>query len=195
MERDPLPSLDFDPKTTALVLIDLQNGIVARSPQPHPVADVLANSRQLAAALRAKGGTAVYVRVEIGDLLFLPVDAPTRDPNAPPPAASASELSPDCGYQPGDVVITKRQWGAFHDTGLDQQLRRRHIRTILLGGIATNMGVESTARAAMDLGYHIVFVEDAMSSITAEAHEFAVKTIFPRMGRVRSTQEVLAELA
>ena len=190
-----MASLALDPKTTALVLIDLQNGIIGRNTFPYSTTEVQAHSAQLAAALRAKGGTAVYVRVDVDDILFLPADAPGRDPNAPKPPASASELSPDCGYQQGDVLITKRQWGAFYDTGLDQQLRRRRVRTILLGGIATNIGVESTARAAFDMGYELIFVEDAMSSISAEAHQFAVKHIFPRMGRVRSTQEVVAELA
>jgi nicotinamidase-related amidase len=64
-----------------------------------------------------------------------------------------------------------------------------------MGGIATNIGVESTARAAYDRGYELVFAEDAMSSVSAEAHGFAVSTTFPRMGRVRSTEQVLAALA
>ena len=93
--------------------------------------------------------------------------------------------------QPGDIVLAKRQWGAFYGTGLEQQLRRRSIRTIILGGIATNIGVESTARAAFDRGYELVFAEDAMSSISEDAHNFSVKNIFPRMGRVRSTEEIL----
>jgi nicotinamidase-related amidase len=93
------------------------------------------------------------------------------------------------------VTSSSPSGSGFYDTGLDQQLRRRRVRTILLGGIATNIGVESTARAAFDMGYELIFVEDAMSSISAEAHQFAVKHIFPRMGRVRSTQEVVAELA
>ncbi len=190
-----MTSLEFDPKSTALVLIDLQNGIVARPLAPHSAADIIANSAKLAASLRAKSGTAVYVRVELADVLTLPVDAPTRDPNAPPPPPSASQIVPESGYQPSDLLITKRQWGAFYGTELDQQLRRRRIRTILLGGIATNFGVESTARAAFDRGYEIIFVEDAMSSVTAPAHEFAVKNIFPRMGRVRSTEQILEALA
>jgi nicotinamidase-related amidase len=190
-----MTSVEFDPKSTALVLIDLQNGIVARPLAPHSAADIIANSAKLAASLRAKSGTAVYVRVELADVLTLPVDAPTRDPNAPPPPPSASQIVPESGYQPTDLLITKRQWGAFYGTELDQQLRRRRIRTILLGGIATNFGVESTARAAFDRGYELIFVEDAMSSVTAPAHEFAVKSIFPRMGRVRTMEQVLEALA
>jgi nicotinamidase-related amidase len=93
--------------------------------------------------------------------------------------------------QPGDLVVTKRQWGAFYATDLDQQLRRRSIRTIVLGGIATNFGVESTARAAFDRGYELVFAENAMSSISAEAHHFSVNNIFPLMGRVRSVEEIV----
>jgi nicotinamidase-related amidase len=187
--------LQFDPKSTALVLIDLQQGIVGRTLAPHKASDVVTRSAQLAVALRAKAGTVVYVRVDVTDVLHLPVDAPTRDPNAPPPPPAASQLVPESGYQAGDLLITKRQWGAFYGTELDQQLRRRRIRTIIMGGIATNFGVESTARAAFDRGYELIFVEDAMSSLTAEAHGFAVQNIFPRMGRVRSLEEVLNALA
>ena len=189
-----MAELTLDPKTTALILIDLQNGIVAMPVKPHSGPEVVERASKLAAAFRAAGGTVVYVRVDMSDMLHLPVDAQMRDPNAPPPPAIASQLTPDSGYQEGDVFITKRQWGAFYDTGLDQQLRRRGIRTIVIGGIATNIGVESTARAAFDMGYALVFVEDAMSTISAEAHEFSIKGIFPRMGRVRSMDEVVAAL-
>jgi nicotinamidase-related amidase len=137
----------------------------------------------------------VYVRVELTELLNLPADAPARAPNAPPPPAIASQLVPESGYQNGDVFITKLQWGAFSGTELDQQLRRRGIRTIVLGGIATNFGVESTARAAFDRGYDLIFAEDAMTSLSEEAHAFPVRNIFPRMGRVRKTNEVLEALA
>jgi nicotinamidase-related amidase len=195
MTRDSAYSLPFDPHSTALVLIDLQNGIMGRTLAPHSSTDVVAHGAQLAAALRAKGGTVVYVRVDMTDLLHLPVDAPTRDPNAPPPPAIASELVADSGYHAGDLVITKRHWGAFYGTELDQQLRRRRIQTIMLGGVATNFGVESTARSAHDRGYELIFVEDAMSSITAEAHNFAIQNIFPRMGRVRTVGQVLKALA
>lgn len=190
-----MTSLQFDPKSTALVLIDLQHGIVGRPLAPHSAADVIARAAQLAAALRAKGGTVAYVRVDVAQVLHLPVDAPTRDPSAPPPPAIASEIVPESGYQPTDLLITKRQWGAFYGTELDQQLRRRRIRTIVLGGVATNFGVESTARAAFDRGYELIFVDDAMSSVSATAHEFAVQNIFPRMGRVRKTEQVLEALA
>lgn len=84
--------------------------------------------------------------------------------------------------------------GAFYGTDLEQQLRRRNIRTIILGGIATNFGVECTARSAFDRGYQLVFAEDAMSSVSAEAHQFSVDTIFPRMGRVRSTAQIITAL-
>jgi nicotinamidase-related amidase len=187
--------ITIDPATTALILIDLQHAIVARDTQPHRAADVVSRAAQLAAAFRQHNSPVIYVRVEFTDMLSLPVDQPyARDPNAPPLPANAAEIVPEAGITPADLLITKRQWGAFYDTGLDQQLRRRNIRTLVLGGIATNIGVESTARAAYDQGYALILVEDAMSSMTADAHHFAVKTTFPRMARVRSTEEVLASL-
>ena len=87
--------------------------------------------------------------------------------------------------------LTKPQWGAFYGTELGQQLLRRSIRTIVLAGIATNFGVESTARAAFGQGYELVFAEDAMSSVSTDAHSFTVNNLFPRMGRVRSAEQII----
>jgi nicotinamidase-related amidase len=116
--------------------------------------------------------------------------------DAPPPGRfGGSDLLPEIGPRPGDIVITKRQWGAFYGTELDLQLRRRGVRAIVLGGIATNIGVESTARDAYERGYGQVFVEDAMSSLSAEGHKMTLDVIFPRIGRIRSTEQVLQALA
>ena len=136
----------------------------------------------------------MLVRVEMSEMLQLPADRPMRDPNAPLPPASASELVKEIGPEPGDLVVTKRQWGAFYATPLDQYLRRRGIKTIVLGGIATNIGVESTARAAVEHGYEVIFVEDAMSTLSAEAQQFAINFMFPILGRVRDTATVIEAL-
>ena len=190
-----MSSLDLNSEHTALVAIDLQHGILARPLGPHSAADILANSVQLANAVRAKGGLVVWVRVDLAGILHLPADASTAPPKgSPPPPANASELSTELGVQDGDVVVTKRQWGAFYGTDLEQHLRRKGIRTVIMSGIATNFGVESTARGAFDRGYEIVFAEDAMTSLSAEAHAFVIANIFPRMGRVRSTEEVVKAL-
>ncbi len=186
-------SLTLDPKSTALVLIDLQNAIVSRQLAPHAAADVVARSAALAEAVRASGGTVVYVHVLVTDILSLPADRPNPRTSGPIPP-EASELAPAAGFREGDVLITKRQWGAFYGTNLEQQLRRRGIRSIIMAGIATNMGVESTARAAHDQGYELVFAEDAMTSLNAEFHQFSVQNIFPIMGRVRSSAEILEAL-
>lgn len=192
--RCPLRSLVVSPESTALVLIDLQNGVVGRTLAPYSATDVVTRGVQLAKALRQRGGPVIFIRALVTEILQLPVDAPTFDPKATPLPANASELVPEVDCQPGDLVIAKRQWGAFYGTELDQQLRRRNIRTIVLGGIATNFGVESTARAAFDRGYELVFVEDAMTSLHPDAHRFATEMIFPRMGRIRTTEEVLEAL-
>ncbi|MNL57819.1 Isochorismatase family protein YecD [compost metagenome] len=90
--------------------------------------------------------------------------------------------------------MTKRQWGAFYGTDLDLQLRRRGIKSVVLGGISTNIGVESTARAAWEHGYELVIAEDLCSAQNAEMHQFAFDNIFPRLARVRSTREIVAAL-
>ena len=188
--------LHLEPAATALVVIDLQRGIVANPAAPHDPKDVVARAAELAGAMRAAGGTVVLVHVTPSpdgkDALRPITDGPGRPGGAPPP--DWSEIVPELGPEAANVVITKHQWGAFYGTELDLQLRRRGIDTIVLCGIATNWGVESTARDAFERGYQQVFVEDAMSARAAEEHAHAVSTLFPRIGRVRSTAEVLAAL-
>jgi nicotinamidase-related amidase len=178
------------------VAIDLQNRIVSLPTQPHAARTVVERTAQLASALRAKGGFIVWVRVAFSadgkDRLQPVCDQPWTPPRELPP--DASEFAPGLSIQPTDHVITKRQWGAFYGTDLDLQLRRRGITTIVLTGIATNIGVESTARDAFERGYEQIFVEDAMAGLAAAQHEQTVTQILPRIGRVRRTAEVLAAL-
>ena len=185
----------LDPSTTAIIVIDLQRGIVARPAAPHPAADVVSRCAQLAKAFRDAGALVVLVHVgfsdDDGDRLKPVADGA---PPTTPRAANWSELVPDLDRQPTDIVIMKQQWGAFYGTALDLQLRRRGIKTLVYGGIATNFGVESTARDAYERGFEQLFVEDAMSGLTESAHTFAITTIFPRMGRLRSTEDVLAAI-
>ena len=93
-----------------------------------------------------------------------------------------------------DIVVTKRNWGAFHGTDLDVQLRRRGVTQIVLGGIATSMGVESTARAAHEHGYHVTLATDAMADRSADMHQHSVENVFPRLGETGTTDEILALL-
>jgi nicotinamidase-related amidase len=187
--------LHLEPKKTALVLIDLQNGVVAMPTGPYSSAEVMQKSRLLAEAFRAKGAPVVYIRVDIADFLHLPADKSHRDPNAPPPPASMSEIAPEAGFQEGDLLMTKRHWGAFAGTKLEEELKQRGIETVVLGGIATNFGVESTARQGTGLGFAFVLVEDACTGLEAHAHNFAFETIFPRLSKVRKTDEVIDSLA
>jgi len=183
---------NFDPNTTALVLIDLQKGVAARTCAPYSAAEVLKTSMELADRFRQARAPVVLVNVgwspDFKDALRQPVDQPI----APPPGgfpAGFMELVEGL-KKPGDICITKRQWGAFHGTELDLQLRRRGVQTIVLGGIATNIGVESTARQAWEHGYAVVLVEDATSGQSVEMHQFSVKNIFPRISRVVKAAEI-----
>jgi nicotinamidase-related amidase len=190
-------SLSLDPRTTALVLIDLQQGVLSMPLSPYGAPQIIERSVRLGRRIRDAGGIVVLVNVAFAsgfaDRLNLPVDAP--QPAAPgglPP--DWSEFAPEVAALPGDVLVTKRQWGAFHGTELDLQLRRRGITTIVLGGIATNFGVESTAREAWQHNYAVIIAEDACTSIGPEMHQFAIEKIFPRLARIRSTEQILAAL-
>jgi nicotinamidase-related amidase len=182
-------TLSLDPKKTALVLIDLQNGIVSRETKPYPAGEVIERSRQLADAFRAKRVPVVYVRVVMSDLLSLPADEGLSLPKDLP--AHLSEIAESAGMRDGDLLISKRHWGAFAGTELEHELRSRGVETVVLAGIATNMGVESTLRQGTGLGFAFVTVEDACSTFSQEMHKFAFSAIFPRLSRVRKTQQVL----
>jgi nicotinamidase-related amidase len=188
----------LDPKTTALVLIDLQQGILGFAKAPRTAESVLTASAKLAKRFREIGAPVVLVRVgwshDFGDALKQPVDQPATPPaGGLPPTWWDFPDALEAGEH--DLKITKRQWNAFHGTELDLQLRRRGVKTIVLGGISTNIGVESTARAGYELGYTLVLAEDAMSCAAAEHHHASVNYIFPRLGLVRQSEDVIKALA
>ncbi|MFC6647456.1 isochorismatase family protein [Granulicella cerasi] len=181
--------LVLDMKKTALVLIDLQGGIVGRDVKPYPAMEIVARCREMADAFRAKGAPVVYVRVLMTDFLKLATDEVMQLPPEIP--AAASEIVEAAGKQEGDLLITKRHWGAFAGTELEQELRGRGVEKIVIAGIATNLGVESAVRQGTGLGFNFVTVSDACSTFSAEMQEFALKYIFPRLSRVRTTSQVL----
>ena len=197
-ELEEVVELKIEPSSTALVVIDLQRGIAASPAAPHDPAEVVARASQIAEALRAAGGTVVLVRVTSSrdgkDGLRPITDRPPAWAGSGSLPPEWAEIAPELKPELADVVITKRQWGAFHGTELDLQLRRRGIDTIILCGISTGAGVESTARDAYERGYQQIFVEDAMAARDADEHNHTVSRLFPRIGRVRSTGQVLAAL-
>ncbi|MDQ4214972.1 isochorismatase family protein [Microbacterium sp. ASV81] len=183
----------FDPRTTALVMIDLQEANMTHDHLPHGSRGVLDKSLRLIAAAREAGSLLVHVRSS-----FLPNERDSlqpiliekQRPANPVREPRWDELVPEVAPQPNEPVLVKRSWNAFHGSDLDVQLRRHGIETIVLIGMSTNWGVEGTARAAYENYYNIVFAEDAMSAATAEGHRHSVETILPLLGRVRSVDEV-----
>ena len=163
----------LDPQRTALILVDLMERIVALPLEPRKGSEALERAEELARTFRSAGAPVVLVRAE-------------RPGVEQPPG---SGLAPGL-RQAGDVEVVKRTIGGFQDTGLDERLRRHGITTLVFGGIATNLGVESTARAAADLGYGLVFVDDAMAAFTAAEHEASVRLDFPRLGTVVSAAQI-----
>ncbi len=192
IRRARQPPLKLTGKTCALVVIDLQVSNEREPFTPYSFADVVRNAKRVAAAVRSSGGMVAHTHVIVADMLKLPSDVTL--PAAAPDKGGAG-FPPDAEPAPGDIIITKRQWGAFYATDLDQQLRRRGIRTLLIAGVATEFGVESTVRAAYDQGYALVFVEDAISGAKAKSNAMFMNNLFPLMGHVRRSAEVAAALS
>jgi len=173
----PLTSLPA--QRTALIVIDLMPRIVEQDMGPHKGADIVARASRLATAFREASGTVVLVRVDRPNVT-----------EQPPGSGFVPEMQP----QPGDIAIVKNTIGAFYGTGLAERLRARGVDTVVMTGIATTMGVESTARAASDHGFKVVFASDAMSGMTTAEHDHALTVVLPRFGAVITTDEVLAQL-
>ncbi|SAL13569.1 isochorismatase [Caballeronia udeis] len=179
--------------TTALILVDLQQGIVSMPAlAPRPGAQVAVTGGRLAARFRTAGAPVVLVNVafaaDFGDVLKQPVDRSFSRPEGGFPA-NFSQLVEKLAHA-SDILVTKHQWGAFYGTDLDVQLRRRNVKTVVLAGIATNMGVESTARQAYEHGYDVVIAEDATTGLSHDMHAFAVDNIFPLLARVVKSDDI-----
>ncbi len=189
----PVTTLD---ERIALVLIDLQRGIVAGPAVPHSAADVVARAAALADAFRAQGAPVVLVRVTAAADGSDSSPGRTERPRAAgaPPEGWDVIVDALAGH-PEDVVVTKRSWGAFYGTDLDLHLRRRGITQIVLAGLVTSVGVDTTARGAHERGYHVTLATDAMSDRDERSHRHSVERIFPRLGESGTTAEILELLA
>jgi nicotinamidase-related amidase len=177
----------LDPKA-ALVIIDLQKGIVSY-PTVHPIGDVVRHASELAAAFRRHNLPVVLVNVSGG--------APgrtERPARAAAPAADWLDLVPELDRQPEDLVVTKQTWGAFTNTNLYEHLKQLGVTQLVLAGVATSIGVESTARHAHELGFHVALAVDAMTDLDLDAHNHSVTRIFPRLGENGTTHEILGLL-
>lgn len=182
----PLTQLD---STAALIVIDLQQGIVSM-PLAHDTTDIVERSAHLARAFRQHKLPVVLINVT--GRAPGRTDIPSVAFALPPHWA---DLDPRLDQQPDDICISKERVGAFLGTSLDEQLRQRGVTQVFLTGIATTSGVESTGRSAFDLGYNVVFVTDAMTDRDADAHQYYVDKVFPRRGETTTGQDVLDRLA
>jgi len=181
----PITKLDAIP---ALVVIDLQKGIVGL-PTVHPIGEIVARAAQLARAFRERSLPVVLVNVT--------GMAPGRTDAGRPKfqfPEGWTELVAELDRQPGDLIVSKERWGAFLGTSLDALLRGRGVTQVFLAGVATSVGVESTARSAYDCGYNVALVLDAMTDRDPEAHRYSVEKIFPRLGETDVTDNVLKML-
>ena len=177
----------LDPKT-ALIIIDLQKGITAH-PCAHPIAEILRNAATLADAFRARDLPVVLVNVA-GIASGRTEQALSQGVRT----ADWADLVPELNRRPLDHAVTKRSWGAFRNTDLEEYLKRQGVTQVVLAGIATSIGVESTARHAYELGFNVTLAVDAMTDRNAESHVNSIGYIFPRLGETGTTEEVVALL-
>jgi nicotinamidase-related amidase len=182
-----MPVTTIDPKA-ALIVIDLQSGIVAQ-PTAQPAEHVIKNAAVLADAFRDRQLPVVLVNVA-----GVAPGRAERPIGGGKPPAGWSDLVPELGRRPSDHTITKFRWNAFHETGLYEYLIGAGTTQIVLAGIATSLGVESTARTAHERGFNVTVAIDAVTDMNPEAHANSVSQIFPRLGETGTTEAIVAAL-
>lgn len=170
---------------SALIVVDLQKGIVAM-PVAHPVEAIVQRAGALADAFRRHGLPVVLVNVAGG----APGRAEQSRVRGELPADWA-ELVPELHRQPGDHLVTKRTWGAFSHTDLEAWLRSRAVTQVVLAGVSTSVGVESTARHAHELGFNVTLATDAMTDMSIDSHNHSLTRIFPRLGETGSSAQII----
>ncbi len=177
----------LDPKT-ALIVVDLQQGIVSRPIAP-PMDAVVKHAQALAEAFRGHGLPVVLVNVAGA------APGRTEQPRAhremPP---GWTDLIPELNRRPQDHVVTKRTPGAFTNTGLEAHLRALGVTQVVIAGVATSNGVEVTARQAYELGFNVTLATDAMTDPRPDAHAYSVTRVFPRIGETGATSEIIGLL-
>jgi nicotinamidase-related amidase len=179
-----MPVTALDPKT-ALITIDLQKGIIGL-PTAHPTDQVVKQASKLAAAFRRHGLPVVLVNVAGAAPGRAEQSRSTRDF-----PAGWTDLVPELNQQPKDHTVTKRSWGAFTNTGLYEHLKKLGVTQVVIGGVATSIGVESTARQAYEHGFHVTLAVDAMTDMNPDAHHNSITRIFPRLGETGTTDEII----
>ncbi|MEX5304696.1 isochorismatase family cysteine hydrolase [Kocuria sp. CPCC 205258] len=197
--------MELNPSTTAVLTIHCQGDIVgpegAFAPLFHEqvlARGVIDKIRDLHQAARQAGSLVVYTRVAWAqDYSDLQANSPLLQgvvqagclKEGSPQAAIVEPLAP----QEGDAVITHQRVGGWTPE-LITVLEERGIDTLLFCGVATNVSVESTARAASDAGYRVVVVEDACSAATAQAHQSTVESL-GMLGEITAVAEVRQALS
>jgi nicotinamidase-related amidase len=177
-----ITTLDARP---ALLVVDLQRGIVGL-PTAHPMADVVRHAARLADAFRSHGRPVVLINVDGGARGR--TEQSRRVTEFPP---GWTDLIPELNHQSSDHLVTKRTWGAFTNTGLDAHLKQRGVTQVVIAGVATSAGVESTARHAHELGFNVALAVEAMTDMSADAHHNSIARIFPRLGESGTTQQIV----
>jgi nicotinamidase-related amidase len=185
-----VPITVLDPGA-ALVVVDLQLATTSNS-TVHPMADVVGRVAGLAAAFRRARFPVVLATARLD---APPAGRTQLGGNRPPVPAAALALVPDLDGQPSDLRAEHHGWSAFGGTTLADDLRARGVTQVILVGLATSFGVESTARDAYDAGFHVVVAVDATTDLTEEGYRHACERVFPVLGETTTTREVLAALA
>jgi nicotinamidase-related amidase len=183
-----MPLTTLDPNT-ALIVIDLQKGIASGN-FIHPIGEIIDRTRALIDVFHAKTLPVVLVNVA--------ARPPGRTEQGPRSRISMTEgwtdLLPQLDRQSSDIVVTKRSWGAFATTDLEDQLKARGVTQLVVTGVVTSGGVEATARQAYEQGFNVTLALDAMTDLREEAHQHSVTNVFPRIGETGSTQGIISLL-
>jgi ureidoacrylate peracid hydrolase len=198
----------LDAARTAVLLFDLLEGHVNRDAASRArFAPVLANAARIVAAARESGASVIYAQADHRadratsartlrdtDNRLRPLQAGDADGPLLTGGTGETQVVKEVAPRPEDLIVPKHRWSAFHGTWLDLALRTLGIDTLIVVGGSTDVGIASTAFAARDFDYHLVIASDACTSPEQDNHDQLMRRVFPRMARVRTTEQILAML-
>lgn len=183
----------IDPSTTALLIMDYQNGVMPIASDP---AALLTRAGQAIGLMRTHGGTIGYVRVgfadasEIGGTMGTRVGGPAAALERFHADHANTQIHADIAPEADDIVVRKTRVGPFGSTDLDEQLQARGIDTLLLAGISTSGVVLSTVRDAHDRDYRLIVLADLCADPDPEVHQLLTGKVFPGQAEVIDSAEL-----
>lgn len=193
-----MPGLSVDPKSTAVLAMDIQKGIAANNAMAVE-RGIVEHARSVLEAARRAGIPVIHVVIQFR-AGYPEVSSRNRMFSGLRQSGrflignDESGVHEALGPLPSDIVISRPRVNAFHGSDLETVLRAKGVDTLVLMGISTNWVVEATARHATDLDYRVVVLEDCCAAASVQDHSYSIENVLKRIGEVATSKDFVDSL-